>query len=175
MNGYNGIDAGSVLTNRGLNDGFYGQGGQFANAGSNAVRINAGSRATAAGIENLLDQNQFSATNKNIVDGHSRICDNLNFGAIRSSDQFAALTKSGVDSEFRAIARENSIRAEMNANNSASVERDHRAEIALLECCCKAEATALAVESRRVRDDLELCRASKLDNKLDILLARTNS
>lgn len=148
-----------ILTGRGLGLGGFGGynygHGAFASPSSNAVRINAGNRATAAGIENLLDQNQFAATNKNIVDGDARICDKLSDSEFRTSAGQVAITKDLTDSEFRAIARENALRSEAVANNIAAIERAHRAEIKNLECCCKTEATALAIETRNIQRALD--------------------
>ena len=88
--------------------------------------------------------------------------------------QIDGLTKANVDAEFRSIARDSATKAEVVANNIASIQRDHSAEIKQIECCCKAEATAREIESNRLRDDLAVCRQSKLDDKLNLLLARTN-
>jgi len=91
--------------------GAYGLGGgygrQFADDASNAVRINAGARASAAGIENLLDQNQFAATNNNINSCCSRVTDGQ------------------VNGEFRMADRLRDIEREMSANARTAAE-----------CCC---------------------------------------
>jgi len=71
--------------------------------GANSVRIDEHAKSHAAGLENLLDQNQFNATNKSIVDGFARasdtssanvnrVADNQFRSELRGSDQLAALT-----------------------------------------------------------------------------------
>lgn len=123
----NGITTDGYVAN-GIYDNIRGYNGygsnSFANPSANAVRINAGNRATAAGIENLLDQNQFSATNKNIVDGDARICDKLSDNANRASDMTT-------NSEFRMSDRLRDVEREMAANARAAAE-----------CCCDAKLEA---------------------------------
>ena len=101
-NGYNSdVSADSILWARGAGFGGYNYGGQgsFAGLSSNAVRINAGNRATAAGIENLLDQNQFSSTNKNITDCCNRALDQSTNGEFRNGDRLRDVEKLIVDAE----------------------------------------------------------------------------
>lgn len=133
--------ADAVIANRGLNFagtgyGYGGHGGsygrEFANDGSNAVRIEAHSAANAAGIENLLDQNQFSATNDNIVQGHNRITDNINLTSTRQSDMTTS-------AEFRTGDRLRDLEREMNANARVAAE-----------CCC--ETKLLAVQNQAKTD-----------------------
>lgn len=88
-------------------------GGRFADFSSNAVRINAAARANAAGIENLLDQNQFEATNGNINECCNRTLDMQ------------------VNGEFRMSDRLRDIEREMAANARAAAE-----------CCCDAKLLA---------------------------------
>lgn len=131
MNGVNNDDAGTLA----LLGGGYGIGGsrgQFADFSSNAVRIESGQRANAAGLENLLDQNQFAAANKNVVDGHNRIIDTLTNHDQRQSD----LT---TNSEFRQSDRLRDIEREMNANAREAAK-----------CCC--EAQLLAVQNQAKTD-----------------------
>lgn len=107
-------------------------GGQFADASTNAVRIEASSQAAAAGLENLLDQNQFAAGNKNVTDGHNRIIDNLREHGQRQSD-------STTNAEFRTSDRLRDIEREMAANAREAAK-----------CCC--EAQLLAVQNQGKTD-----------------------
>jgi hypothetical protein len=111
--------------------------GRFADFSSNAVRIAEGNRQTAAGIENLLDQNQFEATNANLTSCCNRVVDGQ------------------VSGEFRMSDRLRDIEREMNANAREAAK-----------CCCdlklqacedKAELKAeiLAVETRGIQRDLD--------------------
>lgn len=148
---------------RGYGGGTWGGGGYgaapFAGPASNAVRIESGNRATAAGIENLLDQNQFAATNDNINDGHARICDRISGLEMRTTDQIVGVNKNIVDSEFRSIARENALRSEAAANNLASIQRDFDAALKSQECCCKLEGEIKAVEGRAIERSLNAANA----------------
>jgi hypothetical protein len=83
--------------------GFWGGHGTYAGPGSNAVRIDSVSQkvedqadatrellgaqvdAAAASFENLTRANEFAATNKNIADTSSRICDRLSEQALREA------------------------------------------------------------------------------------------
>lgn len=114
-------------------------GGRFADFGSNAVRINAAARANAAGIENLLDQNQFAATNSNITECCNRTTDNQ------------------VNGEFRMADRLRDIEREMNAN--ARTAAQCCCDLKLQACEDKAELKAeiLAVETRNIQRDLDNC------------------
>jgi len=153
----------AMTSGRGYGGGVWGGGGYgvapFAGPASNAVRIQEGNRATAAGIENLLDQNQFAITNGNITDGHARICDRIAGLEMRTSDQITGINKNITDSEFRAIARENALRAEANAFNLANIERQHRAEIKAAECCCELKSEIKAVEGRNIERSLNAATA----------------
>lgn len=162
----------AMTGNRGVSGGAWGGGGYgtapFAGPTSNAVRIEAGNAANAAGIENLLDQNQFAATNKNIVDGHTRVCDKL------------------TDSEFRTSDRLRDQDRQIADNAAASVARDHATDIKLLECCCEskllakdAAILAINIEARGNLDKLSEARAALAtaataanSAKLDALLAK---
>ncbi|AHK11742.1 hypothetical protein S144_28 [Shewanella sp. phage 1/44] len=110
----------------------YGYGGQFADVSSNAVRVEAGNRQTSASIENLLDQNQFAAANKNVVDGHNRIIDTLTSHDQRQSDMT-------VNAEFRTSDRLRDIERELAANAREAAK-----------CCCDAQ--LLAVQNQAKTD-----------------------
>ena len=170
-NGYaGGIDTNSLLLARGVGGygyggfgGGYGSGGgiltaeAMANGTATNARVEAGNAANAAGVENLLDQNQFTATNKNVTDGHQNICDKLTDGEFRTSDR------------LRDIERE------MNANARTAAE-----------CCCKlqlqscedkaqilaavadSKATALAVESRGIERQLNATQAELISLRTQV-------
>lgn len=94
------------------------------------------------------------------------------------NDQITSVLKGQTDSELRGIDRVNALAARMDANNLASIERDHRAEIAQLTCCCETKAEIAAVEARSNLDKLAQCRAelaskdtAVLNAKLDLILA----
>lgn len=94
------------------------------------------------------------------------------------NDQIASVLKGQTDSELRGIDRVNALATRMDANNLASIERDHRAEIAQLTCCCETKAEIAAVEARSNLDKLAQCRAelaskdtAVLNAKLDLILA----
>jgi len=110
----------------------YGYDGNFADASSNAVRVEAGNRQTSASIENLLDQNQFAAANKNVVDGHNRIIDTLTSHDQRQSDMT-------VNAEFRTSDRLRDIEREMAANAREAAK-----------CCCDSQ--LLAVQNQAKTD-----------------------
>ena len=171
----NGSIADAVIANRGLNfatpyGGGYGGGGygrEFANDGSNAVRIEAGGRAVAAGVENLLDQNQFSATNDNIVEGHNRITDNINLTSTRNSDMITS-------AEFRTGDRLRDLEREMNANARTAAE-----------CCCEAKVLAVQNQAALLAGQAQILANQACDvrvadaiantaqnAKLDLILAR---
>jgi hypothetical protein len=147
-----GIDTTSLLLARGfggygggygngLSGGSGGYGGGYlaseslANGTATKTAIDAHAIAQNAGIENLLDQNQFAATNKNIVDGHARISDtaavNVNRVAdnqfrseLRFSDQISG-------AEFRSLDRQRDIERMITGN-----AKDAAA------CCCEAKLLA---------------------------------
>ena len=123
--------------NRGGSNWGGGYGSPFADQGSNAVRINSGNRANAAGIENLLDQNQFAATNSNVVSGFNRVCDRLS------------------DSEFRQSDRMRDQDREIAANARAAAECC--CELKLENCKNTAALTAeiKAVEARTIARELD--------------------
>jgi hypothetical protein len=140
MTEYNGgIDTNSLLLARGVGGyGGYGMGGfggggmggygtHGANGafgtGANAVRIDAHSATHAAGLENLLDQNQFQTTNKNIVDGFSR-----------ASDTSTANVNRVADNQFRA-----ELRGSDQVAASLAVMNDMRSDMA--KCCCETQKT----------------------------------
>ncbi len=120
--------------------GGYGGGGHgpFASPTSNAVRIEAHAAQNAASIENLLDQNQFAATNNNITNGNNRLTDANNINVNRVSDQqFRA--------ELRNSDQHNEIIREMNANARAADKCCCDTQKAIAEaakdaakCCCDA-------------------------------------
>ena len=166
----NGSVADAVIANRGLNFATpYGGGGygrEFANDGSNAVRIESHAAANAAGIENLLDQNQFAITNGNITEGHNRITDNINLNSTRSSDMLTS-------AEFRTGDRLRDLEREMvqNAKDAA-------------KCCCEAKLLAVQNQSALLAGQAQILAnqacdvrvadavASATQNaKLDLLLA----
>ena len=101
-----------------LNYGSYGSYGDFATPSANAIRIEANGRAVDAGIENLMDANQFEATNTNINTGHNRICDAINTTATRQADMTT-------NAEFRMQDRLRDIEREMSANARETAR-----------CCC---------------------------------------
>ena len=124
----NNFGTADILTGRGLGLGGFGYGGYGQgygrgadgaySVGANAVRLEASGKAHAAGLENLLDQNQFSATNKNIVDGFSR-----------ASDARSSNVNRVADNQFRA-----ELRSSDQVAASLAVTNDMRAEMA--KCCC---------------------------------------
>ena len=105
------IDTSSLLLARGVGGyggfGGYGYGygpgtGAFASPSSNAVRINAHREATAAGFENLLDQNQFAATNRAISESCSRNQDSIVNSEFRNGDRLRDLERLIVDGQKEA-------------------------------------------------------------------------
>ena len=149
------LNTADVLLNRGLN-GAYGYGSQygreFASDASNAVRIESASAANAAGLENLLDQNQFAATNTNIVEGHNRITDSINLSDNRINDNINRSSDRQSDmstaAEFRSLDRQRDIERILNQNAKEAAA-----------CCCETQklilsegnetrALVLAVEAR---------------------------
>jgi hypothetical protein len=145
------IAVGSLLAGGAGGRGGYGGGawggggsgeGVYASPTANAVRIDAHAAANASGIENLLDQNQFAATNKNIVDGHNRLSDTNAVNVNRVSDnQFR--------SELRNSDQHNEIIREMNANARIAAECCCDTKVAIAEaakeaalCCCDAKLEA---------------------------------
>lgn len=142
------IGVNDLLLARGVGGGYggfgggYGGQGSFANPTANAVRIESGNTAQAVGFENLLDQNQFAAANKNVVDGHNRISDNAKEDVSRISDQIT-------NQEFRNGDRLRDLEREMNANARIAAECccDTKAAIAeaakdAAKCCCDAQLAA---------------------------------
>lgn len=101
----------------GMGMGIHGANGAYG-TGANAVRIEAHARSHDAGLENLLDQNQFAVTNGNITEGFNR-----------ASDSRAANVARVADNQFRAELRQtdgmNVMFREMAAN-----ARD------MDKCCC---------------------------------------
>jgi hypothetical protein len=156
-NGYNGdsIDTSSLLLARGFGGGYgggFGMGGNgyggvltaeaMANGTATKEAIDGHASSHSAGLENLLDANQFQATNKNIVDGHARITDtaaaNVNRVAdnqfrseLRSSDQMAGLGKEITNQEFRSLDRQRDIERMITQNATDAAK-----------CCCDAKLEA---------------------------------
>jgi hypothetical protein len=98
--GYGGGFGGGFGMN-GMGMGTHGANGAYG-TGANAIRIDSHASAHAAGLENLLDQNQFATTNGNIVEGFNRaadsrasnvgrVADNQFRSELRQSDQAAAM------------------------------------------------------------------------------------
>lgn len=119
----------------------YGFGRPFADDASNAVRINAAERASAAGFENLLDQNQFAATNNNISQCCNRVTDNQ------------------VNGEFRTGDRLRDIEREMNANARIAAQCCCDLKLQMCEDKSELKADILAVESRTIERELNAAQA----------------
>jgi hypothetical protein len=100
--------------------GGYGAHGAYS-VGANSIRIDEHAKAHSAGLENLLDQNQFATTNKNIVDGFNRESDTSSINVNRVADN-----------QFRAELRQSDQRAA-----ALAVTNDMRAEMA--KCCCETQ------------------------------------
>ncbi len=179
---YGGIDAATAGTyaltmdtlraGNGYNRGGEGGGGMYCNSFANQSSIQHGIANMSQKVEDQADCTRM--LNKLGLDSVSASFENQT-----RAGQVESILKANTDSEFRGIARDNATNARIDANNTASIERDHRAEIALLKCCCEAEKTALAIEGRSNLDKLAEARAalvakdSEITNaKLDILLAR---
>ena len=115
--------------------------GRFADDSSNAVRINAGNRATAAGIENLLDQNQFSALDCNVTNSCNRVTDTQ------------------VNGEFRMADRLRDIEREMNANAREAAKRCCDAKVQSCQDKSEILAAIAGSESRGIERTLNQTQA----------------
>lgn len=167
--------ADSIITGRGLGiGGFgggygYGQGaGSFAGPSANAIRIQEGNRQTASGIENLLDQNQFSATNRSINNSCNRVTDAQINGEFRTSDRMR-----DIEREMNANAREAAscccdTKLE-SCKQFASLElqgANNKAEI--LSAIAASTAVTLAAEGRAVERDRNTLQAELISLKTQV-------
>jgi hypothetical protein len=115
-----------------------------AHANGTAVKeaIDSGKTAAASGLENLLDQNQFTATNKSIVDGHNRLGDNMAANVGRIADQVT-------NQEFRNGDRLRDLDKTIAANAAIAAQCCCDTQKAIAEaakeaalCCCDAKLEA---------------------------------
>ena len=157
-----GNGGGGILNNNRVTD-VIGAAG-VANGTATNANILANRDIEGLGIDRISDQNEETRRNlgearvmDNITGGHNRICERLNDNEVRVTGDIVA-------SEFRGIARDNATNARIEANNAASIQRDHQAALDAKDCCCKLEAEMKAIETRGVRDQLMASQALVVAN-----------
>jgi hypothetical protein len=116
--------------------------GAHADGTATKEAIDCHASANAAGIENLLDQNQFTATNKSIVDGHNRLGDNMSANVGRIADQVT-------NQEFRNGDRLRDLDKTIAANAAIAAKDSCETQKSIAEaakeaaaCCCAAQLAA---------------------------------
>lgn len=126
----------------GSGEGGYGGGfGPWASPSSNAVRIQEGNRAVAAGMENLLDQNQFASTNSNITECCNRTTDIQVNGEFRTSDRLRDVERQIVNARFESKDCCCETQKEI-IQTKAALQLENCKNTALLEAKIAAEGTA---------------------------------
>ena len=148
MSGYDGIDTGSVLANRGLN-GFYGYGGHGNFAGDG------------------------SAVNANVVANRDAgIIDSVNSA---SSNQFLSdrIWSQSIDAKFAAVTADFASMERLAFAQQAETQRQlHAMDLKQTECCCELKAGQASILAKLDADRAESLAAE--NNRLTMQIAISN-
>ncbi len=170
MSGYDGIDTGSVLANRGLN-GFYGYGGHgnFSGDGS-AVNANVVANRDASIIDSINTSSANQFLSDRITSGDAAIQAN-----ITQSNQFLSdrIWSQSIDSKFAAVTADFASMERLAFAQQAETQRQlHAMDLKQTECCCELKAGQASILAKLDADRAESLAAE--NNRLTMQIAISN-